>query len=261
MARFFAQIEYQGTNYHGFQKQKVRKSTIQTKIESALSKVANHKILTTCSGRTDAGVHATNQIIHFDSKSKRSNESWVRGANTYLPDDIAIKNIFKVDDGLHARFDAKLRSYIYLIKNSLEKPAIESNNSLWIRSNLNIKKMNNACKHLLGEKDFSSFQSANCQSKTSRRTIYFAEFTMNGEYILFKIKGNAFLQNMIRIIVGTLLEVGKENISVTEFKNIINAKNRKKACKTVSPNGLYFTGPEYNNFTYTKNKVFLDELD
>ena len=121
--------------------------------------------------------------------------------------------------------------------------------------------MNNACKHLLGEKDFSSFQSANCQSKTSSRTIYSAEFTMNGEYILFKIKGNAFLQNMIRIMVGTLIEVGKENISVTEFKNIINAKNRKKACKTVSPDGLYFTGPEYNKFSYTKNKVFLDELD
>ena len=114
---------------------------------------------------------------------------------------------------------------------------------------------------LLGDKDFSSFQSANCQSKTSSRTIYSAEFTMNGEYILFKIKGNAFLQNMIRIMVGTLIEVGKENISVTEFKNIINAKNRKKACKTVSPDGLYFTGPEYNSFTYTKNKVFLDELD
>ncbi len=261
MARFFAQIEYQGTKYHGFQKQKARKSTIQAKIELALSKVANHKILTTCSGRTDAGVHATNQIIHFDSKSRRSNESWVRGANTYLPDDIAIKNIFKVEDSLHARFDAKLRSYIYLIKNSSEKPAIESNNCLWIRSNLNIKKMNNACKHLLGEKDFSSFQSANCQSKTSVRTIYFAKFTINGEYILFKIKGNAFLQNMIRIIVGTLIEVGKENISVTEFKNIIKAKNRKKACKTVSPNGLYFTGPEYNSFTYAKNKIFLDELD
>lgn len=261
MTRFFAQLEYQGTKYLGFQKQKNTKKTIQSQVDSALSKVANHKITTICSGRTDSGVHATNQIIHFDSKSKRSTDSWVRGANTYLPNDIAIKNIFKVENNLHARFDAKYRSYIYLIKNSKQKPAIEANNSLWIRANLNIKKMNAACKYLLGEQDFSSFRSTNCQSKTAIRNIYSATFTQKKEYILFHIKGNAFLQNMIRIIVGTLIEVGKNNLTISKFKNIIKAKNRKKACKTVSPNGLYFIGPEYNDFTYTKNKVFLDELD
>ena len=261
MTRFFAQLEYQGTKYLGFQKQKNTKKTIQSQVESALSKVANHKITTICSGRTDSGVHATNQIIHFDSKSKRSTDSWIRGANTYLPNDIAVKNIFKVENNLHARFDAKYRTYIYLIKNSLQKPAIEANNSLWIRANLNIKKMNAACKHLLGEQDFSSFRSTNCQSKTAIRNIYSAIFIQKKEYILFQIKGNAFLQNMIRILVGTLIEVGKNNLTITKFKNIIKAKNRKKACKTVSPNGLYFIGPEYNDFTYTKNKVFLDELD
>jgi len=261
MTRFFAQLEYQGTRYLGFQKQKNTKKTIQSQIESALSKVANHKITTICSGRTDSGVHATNQIIHFDSKSKRSTDSWIRGANTYLPNDIAVKNIFKVENNLHARFDAKYRTYIYLIKNSLQKPAIEANNSLWIRANLNIKKMNAACKHLLGEQDFSSFRSTNCQSKTAIRNIYSAIFIQKKEYILFQIKGNAFLQNMIRILVGTLIEVGKNNLTITKFKNIIKAKNRKKACKTVSPNGLYFIGPEYNDFTYTKNRVFLDELD
>ena len=261
MTRFFAQLEYQGTRYLGFQKQKNTKKTIQSQIESALSKVANHKITTICSGRTDSGVHATNQIIHFDSKSKRSTDSWIRGANTYLPNDIAVKNIFKVENNLHARFDAKYRTYIYLIKNSLQKPAIEANNSLWIRANLNIEKMNAACKHLLGEQDFSSFRSTNCQSKTAIRNIYSAIFIQKKEYILFQIKGNAFLQNMIRILVGTLIEVGKNNLTITKFKNIIKAKNRKKACKTVSPNGLYFIGPEYNDFTYTKNRVFLDELD
>ena len=193
MARFFAQIEYQGTRYHGFQRQKNRKNTIQAKVESALSKVANHKILTICSGRTDAGVHATNQIIHFDSRSKRTIDSWIRGANTYLPDDISIKNIYKVKDSLHARFDAKSRTYIYLLKNTAEKPAIESNNCLWVRAKLSLKKMNNACKHLLGEQDFSSFRSSNCQSKTAMRNLYSAQFIKKGEYILFKIKGNAFL--------------------------------------------------------------------
>ena len=261
MTRFFAQLEYQGTRYLGFQKQKNTKKTIQSQVDSALSKVANHKITTICSGRTDSGVHATNQIIHFDSKSKRSTDSWVRGANTYLPNDIAVKNIFKVENNLHARFDAKYRTYIYLIKNSTQKPAIEANNSLWIRANLNIKKMNAACKHLLGEQDFSSFRSTTCQSKTAIRNIYSATFTQKKEYILFQIKGNAFLHNMIRIIVGTLIEVGKNNLTISKFKNIIKAKNRKKACKTVSANGLYFIGPEYNDFTYTKNKVFLDELD
>ena len=261
MNRFFAQLEYQGTRYLGFQKQKNTKKTIQSQVESALSKVANHKITTICSGRTDSGVHATNQIIHFDSKSKRSTDSWVRGANTYLPNDIAIKNIFKVENNLHARFDAKYRTYIYLIKNSPQKPAIEANNSLWVRANLDIKKMNTACKYLLGEKDFSSFRSTNCQSNTPIRTIQSAVFKKKREYILFKIKGNAFLQNMIRIMVGTLIEVGKKNLDISDFKGIIKAKNRKKACKTVSPNGLYFIGPEYNDFKYKKNKAFIDELD
>ena len=114
---------------------------LQENVDTALSKIADETIKTTCSGRTDSGVHATNQIIHFDSRSKRAIESWIRGTNTYLPDDIAIKNIFKVKDSLHARFDAKSRTYIYLIKNSPQKPAIESNNSLWVRANLNIKKI------------------------------------------------------------------------------------------------------------------------
>ena len=124
MIRFFVQIEYDGTNYHGFQKQPKTKKTIQYEVEQALSDVANHKVVTVCSGRTDAGVHAMNQFVHFDTKSKRKIDSWVKGVNSYLPEDISVKNFFKVNPDMHARFSANSRSYVYVIKNSDTPPAI-----------------------------------------------------------------------------------------------------------------------------------------
>ncbi len=260
MNRFFVQLEYDGTKYHGFQKQPKTTKTIQHYLNKALTKVANHKISTVCCGRTDAGVHAFNQFVHFDTSSSRKIDSWIKGVNVNLPDDIAVKNFYKVDKNYHARFDATSREYVYVIKNGNTPPAIGFNNCLWIRQSLNTDKMNKAAQHLLGEKDFSAFRASGCQSKSPIREIVKAKIISKGEYIYFCIKGNAFMLNMVRIIVGTLLDVGANKIKITDFKEIIKQKDRKKAGKTISPKGLYFLGPEYNDLNYIKGTI-LDELD
>ena len=171
-----------------------------------------------------------------------------------------MKNFFKVDTNYHARFDATSREYLYVIKNANTPPAIGFNNYLWIKKSLNIEKMNKAAKHLIGEKDFSAFRASGCQSKSPIREITKAKIVRKGEYVYFVIKGNAFMLNMVRIITGTLLDVGTNKKNISDFKEIIKQKNRKKAGKTISPKGLYFLGPEYNELNYIKEGI-LNELD
>ena len=184
----------------------------------------------------------------------------MKGTNANLPDDIVVKNFYKVDGNYHVRFDATSREYLYVIKNANTPPAIGFNNCLWIKKNLNIEKMNKAAKYLIGEKDFSAFRASGCQSKSPIREITKAKINREGKYIYFRIKGNAFMLNMVRIITGTLLDVGTDKINITDFKEIIKQKNRKKAGKTISPKGLYFLGPEYNELNYIKEAI-LNELD
>ena len=254
--RFFCQLEYDGSKYKGFQAQKSTNKTIQYEVEQALAKVANHKINIVCSGRTDAGVHAVNQIFHFDTSAERNINSWIRGTNANLPDNISLINFFSVGTDSHARFDAISREYIYLISNSDSKPAIHNKKTLWVRKKLDVKAMNDAAKQLIGEKDFSSFRATGCQSKHSIREIYEAEVRQNNDLISFRIKANAFMLNMVRIIVGTILAVGCNEKSLSDFANIIEAKDRKQSGKTVDPFGLYFMGPEYNYLNYKKNSIF-----
>tara|TARA_B100001057_G_scaffold98860_3_gene95544 strand:+ start:4899 stop:5681 length:783 start_codon:yes stop_codon:yes gene_type:complete len=260
MQRYFAQVEYDGSKYCGFQKQTGTKKTIQHFLEKSFSKVANHRIHVTCAGRTDSGVHAISQIVHFDTKSKRKEDSWIKGANTFLPEDIVIKGIFAVRNNYHARFDAINRSYTYVIKNSLTPAAIGANNCLWIRSDLNHEKMHKAAQKLVGEKDFSAFRASSCQSKSPVREIFSTSIFKKGEFIFFRIKGNAFMLNMVRIIMGTLIKVGRGELTIKEFGDIIKSCDRKRAGKTISPHGLYFVGPEYNELEYNK-KDLVDELD
>ena len=255
-ARFFCQLEYDGSSYKGFQAQKSTKKTIQYEVEHALAKVADHEINIVCSGRTDAGVHAVNQIFHFDTTAERDIDSWIRGANANLPNNISLINFFNVETDSHARFDAISREYIYLITNSDFKPAIHNNKTLWVRRELDVKGMNDAAKLLIGEKDFSSFRATGCQSKHSVRKIYEAEVRQDNDLISFRIKANAFMLNMVRIIVGTLLAVGCNEKSLSDFANIIEAKDRKRSGKTVDPFGLYFMGLEYNYLSYKKNRIF-----
>ena len=238
-------IEYEGTAYKGFQKQKSTKKTVQGLLDSALSKVANQQILTACSGRTDAGVHAYCQTIHFDTISLREVKSWINGGNALLPKDIRILWAKRVSSDFHSRFSALSRTYRYIIRNSELPSALDRNKKLWVREKLDLRNMRSASSYLIGEKDFSSFRSSSCQSKSPNRNIRSINIKKKGDLLFIDISANAFLLNMVRIITGTLLETGLKKIPPKRVKEILDAKDRTLAGKTASPNGLYFVGAEY----------------
>jgi len=238
-------IEYDGSEYYGFQKQKSTEQTIQGNLENSISKVANHSIKTFCSGRTDAGVHAFMQVVHFDTESRRSTREWVRGINSYLPHDIKVLWSKELDETFHARYSATHRSYLYRILNNQTPSALWSKRSLFVPQKLDIRAMRAASKYLIGEHDFSSFRGSGCQSNSPVRTIEDIKITKKNNFITFELRANAFLLHMVRIIIGTLLMVGKREIKPVEMKNILNEKDRRISGKTVSSSGLYFLGPKY----------------
>ena len=238
-------VEYEGTAYKGFQKQKSTSETIQGLIDKALSQVADEKIKSVCSGRTDAGVHAFCQTIHFDTTSSRENKAWVQGGNSLLPKDIRFIWAQKVNNNFHSRFSAISRTYRYIIRNSSFPSALNRSRHLWIKEDLDLQSMRRASSYLIGDRDFTSFRSSSCQSKTSFRNIYSIKIKKKGELVLIDITANAFLFNMVRIIVGTLLEVGRKKITPKKVKLILDAKDRKLSGKTASPEGLYFVGTSY----------------
>ena len=238
-------IEYDGSEYYGFQKQKSTEQTIQGNLENSISKVANHSIKTFCSGRTDAGVHAFMQVVHFDTESRRSTREWIRGINSYLPHDIKVLWSKELDETFHARYSATHRSYLYRILNNQTPSALWSKRSLFVPQKLDIRAMRAASKYLIGEHDFSSFRGSGCQSNSPVRTIEDIKITKKNNFITFELRANAFLLHMVRIIIGTLLMVGKREIKPVEMKNILNEKDRRISGKTVSSSGLYFLGPKY----------------
>ena len=238
-------VEYEGTAYKGFQKQKSTSETIQGLIDKALSQVADEKIKSVCSGRTDAGVHAFCQTIHFDTTSSRENKAWVQGGNSLLPKDIRFIWAQKVNNNFHSRFSAISRTYRYIIRNSSFPSALNRSRHLWIKEDLDLQSMRRASSYLIGDRDFTSFRSSSCESKTSIRNIYSIKIKKKGELVLIDLTANAFLLNMVRIIVGTLLEVGRKKITPKKVKLILDAKDRKLSGKTASPEGLYFVGTSY----------------
>ena len=238
-------VEYEGTNYFGFQKQKSTKQTIQGSLEESISRVADHKVKTFCSGRTDAGVHAFMQVLHFDTKATRSSIEWSRGINSNLPKDIRVLWAKEIDESFHARFSATKRSYIYNILNDPTPSALWADRSLFIPIRLDLQSMKKASKYLIGEHDFSSFRGSGCQSKTPIRNIQAIKISRKDDFITLEFTANAFLLHMVRIIVGTLIMVGKKEIQPKEVDKILKQKNRKIAGKTVNSSGLFFLGPCY----------------
>ena len=238
-------VEYDGSEYFGFQKQKTTNQTIQGLLETSASKVADHKVKTFCSGRTDAGVHAFMQVIHFDTDAIRSSREWLRGINSYLPSDIRVIWSKEMDESFHARFSATRRSYLYNIFNNQTPSALWSDRSLFVTQQLDIRSMRAASKYLIGEHDFTSFRGSGCQSKTSLRNIDNIEISKKDRFIRVELSANAFLLHMVRIIIGTLLMVGKKEIKPKEVEKILIQQDRRLAGKTVSSSGLFFLGPEY----------------
>lgn len=239
-------IEYEGSNYAGFQRQTTLK-TVQGELERALSIVANEKIEIQCAGRTDAGVNATGQVVHFDTNAVRSERSWIMGTNVNLPDDIAVTFAKIVDDSFHARFSAKARRYRYIISNTVYRPGILNKGVSVYQGNFDIEKMQKAADYIIGEHDFSSFRAADDESRTSMRCVHFVKITRFGQYIVFDIAANAFLMHMVRNIVGSLLTVGNGLNSVQWFKDMFDAKDRNQAGPTAKPYGLYLVDVTYPN--------------
>jgi tRNA pseudouridine38-40 synthase len=238
-------VEYFGKHFHGWQRQKSAERTVQQVVEMALSSVANHPIKVFCAGRTDAGVHAYEQVIHFETNAQRDIKAWIFGGNVNLPSDVNFVWAKQVGDNFHARFDAFARRYHYKIYNSKVRSALKRSHYLWEPRALNLEKMNEAAQCLVGTHDFSSFRGSLCQAKSPIKTIEFIKLTQTQEKILLDIKANAFLHHMVRNIVGTLLRVGKGECEANWVAEVLAAKDRKCAGMTAQPQGLYFVKAFY----------------
>jgi len=233
-------VEYLGTDFHGWQIQKSDLRTVQGVVEPALSKIANHPVRVFCSGRTDAGVHAQEQVIHFETQTSRTDGAWLFGGNANLPSDVNFKWAKEVNDDFHARFNAHARSYEYKIHHHPVRSSLKTGYYLWEPRSLNIDDMRKAAAFLLGEHDFSCFRGSMCQAKSPIKTIEYLQIDEIGDDLIIKVKANAFLHHMVRNLVGTLLKIGREEESPEWMLSVLNSKDRKQAGPTAEPQGLYF---------------------
>lgn len=238
-------IEYDGSHYHGWQRQGHEPNTVQAKLEKALSKVAAHPITVICSGRTDAGVHGLGQVVHFETESVRSARAWIHGGNAALPDSIAVRWSMPVDAPFHARFSAHARRYCYVIYNHPVRPALGSKHMTWQYRPLDIDKMIVASEALIGTHDFTSFRALGCQAKTPIKTVHSIHLERRGDILLLSIRANAFLQHMVRNIAGVLMAVGTGKAHPVWASEVLQARDRSKGGVTAPPNGLYFMEAEY----------------
>ena len=238
-------IAYRGQGYSGWQRQPLE-PTVQGRLESALSQFAAAPVETACAGRTDTGVHGLNQVVHIDPPVERELNSWVRGTNRYLPDDIAVQWCQAVEGSFHARYSALGRRYTYVLLESAVRPAIESGSAGWVFTPLDGDLMREAASVLVGEHDFSAFRSAECQASSPVRTLRAIDIRRCGAYWRFDFDGNAFLHHMIRNIMGCLLAVGNGRRPLGWMAEVLASRQRIHAAPTFSPAGLYFVGPYYD---------------
>lgn len=251
MARLALGLSYRGQRYHGWQSQPDG-LTVQDALEAALTAFVGRSagaplaIKTVCAGRTDAGVHALQQVVHLDPPVRRDMASWVRGTNRFLPADIAVQWAQPVAEGFHARNSARGRRYRFVVLQSLVRPSLESGLCGWVFRPLDVDAMQRAAAHLLGEHDFSSFRAAGCQSPTPVKTLRSIAISRKGAYWRFDFDANAFLQHMVRNILGCLLAVGSGRQAPDWMAEVLAARHRDVAAPTFPADGLYFVGPYYD---------------
>lgn len=231
-------IEYDGTNYFGWQKQKTNSKTIQETLEKAIQKIVKKEVSLIGSSRTDSGVHAKGMVANFLTDSRVPAEKFREAINTKLPDDIAIIKSEEVDKDFHSRYDSEGKTYCYTIINRFEKVSLYRNYSYHVREVLNIEEMKRACNYFIGTHDFSAFKSSGSSVKTSVRTIKDLHIENDNDIIRVYVTADGFLYNMVRIIVGTLIEVGRGKIASDEIKSIIQEGKRERAGFCVPANGL-----------------------
>ena len=238
-------IEYDGSRFLGWQTQPGG-GTVQDALEAALSGVADEAVSVTCAGRTDRGVHARGQVVHFDTGAQRPDSAWVRGVNAMLPEAVAVLWSQRVAPDFHARYCALSRTYRYVLLNRPVRPALAACHAGWHHAPLAVEPMREAAALLLGEHDFSAFRAADCQAKSPLRTLYRIDIERKGECIEFTLRANAWLQHMVRNIAGTLVYIGNGRQPPQWAKKILESRDRSLAAPTSGPEGLYLEAVEYD---------------
>jgi len=238
-------LEYDGSEFCGWQSQ-AGGGAVQDALESALSVVADAPTRVVCAGRTDAGVHALAQVVHFDTDAVRPDTAWVRGVNAHLPDSVAVRWAQPVSGEFHARFSARGRRYRYLLLNRAERPGLMARRVGWFHRPLDANAMAAAAVLLVGEHDFSAFRSIECQAKSPVKTLRRADVTRHGDLLVFEFEASAFLHHMVRNLVGTLVYVGKGAHSPEWVAAILAGRDRAHAAPTFEACGLYFAGVDYD---------------
>ena len=238
-------IEYCGKHYSGWQKQH-HAASVQEKVETAVSRVADECVIVIAAGRTDSGVHATGQIIHFDSCSVRSSQEWVRGVNTYLPQDISVIWAQAVASGFHARFMATMRSYRYVILNRPVRPGYLHGLVAWHRQRLNFSAMKSATQYLKGEHDFSAYRAVGCQNRNPVKNVTSLDLHQNGAWIWMDISASGFLQHMVRNIIGVLTRIGEGLEEPHWAKTVLESGDRRQGGVTAPAVGLYLASASYD---------------
>lgn len=244
MMRCALGVEYEGTAYHGWQRQE-NVSSLQADLEAAISQVANHAVEVVCAGRTDRGVHALQQVVHFDTHANRPDHAWLMGINRYLPPAMSVHWIRRVNDNFHARFSATARRYAYVLYCNPTRPSILARQVTWEYHKLDLNAMRKAATYLLGEHDFSSFRGKDCQAKTTIRTVFHLNLIEKSPLLIIDIKANAFLHHMVRNIVGSLLAVGYGQHPPEWITQVLQACNRVAASVTAPATGLHFWSVDY----------------
>ena len=244
MPRIALGLEYDGSCFAGWQSQ-FHARGVQTVVEEGLSVVADEKIEVVAAGRTDAGVHAAMQVVHFDTAATRTERAWMLGAVSNMPKQVSVLWARDVPEGFHARYSALARRYRYVILNRTPRPALNADRVAWVRERLDDKRMHEAAQHLVGEHDFSSFRAAQCQSRTPMRNMYEIAVTRHGELVVLTVCANAFLHHMVRNIAGVLIAIGTGERPVDWSAEVLSYKDRKLGGVTAVPGGLYLAGIRY----------------
>lgn len=237
-------IEYDGTAYNGWQRQKSG-TGVQELVERALASVADEAVETACAGRTDAGVHATAQVAHFDSEARRTGRNWVLGVNSNLPPDINALWAVPVSGDFHARYSATARRYRYLILNRLTRSALNRHRAWWLHQPLDLAPMRLAAAELVGEHDFSAFRAAGCQASTPNRHVTAIDIERQGDWVAVTIQANAFLQHMVRNIVGLLVAIGSGDEPPGRAGTVLASRDRREGAMTAPAHGLTLVEVEY----------------
>ncbi len=244
MARIACGIEYDGTAFHGWQRQG-HAASIQSTVEHALSAVADQPIEVVASGRTDTGVHAAGQVIHFDTSAQRDTRAWLRGAGSHLPNTISVSWVKSVPENFHARYSAARRHYRYIILHRHCAPGLLAHRVLCTYQTLDVSRMHEAAQALLGRHDFSSFRGAGCQASEPVRTVHRLDVSEHGDFIHVDVEADGFLQHMVRILTGSLVCVGSGEKSVEWIGELLNMRDRTAGGVTMAPDGLYLVRVNY----------------